>query len=633
MKRVYILIGLILFFFPISVFAHEGIEDYYIETTITEDGHMHVKELFVLNGEFNGYERIINYKNPSAPKFDGTKSSFEGSDIYNATGIEILKVKDIDITKGYTFNSINASGHEFKKTYSARKGDYGVYTVETRSNGYSILIYNPSNGSRKAFYIEYLVKNVVINHLDVNEVGWNIFSEEQNEYINNLEMIVNIPGNKTELRAWAHGPLHGEVDPIEKDKIKVKVTKLAPNTPIDIRFIFDKDLVKTLKNTNVRALNYILEIEKQLADEANALREKEQQKLKREKLIGNILTSLNISWLVGLIILIIYVYKNYDKEHQSSFKTKYFRDFPADYGPEIVGYLVNKKITGSDVSNSILNLINKKAISYEEIKKRNFIFKCDVDTTINRSDLTESEKILIKWLFKKIGNGTEVKLNEIKKEAKRNHSLFLGQYEKWKNEVLVEANSYNFFEDNSTIKTYSILYSILGIVLFIFSINYPVNPIFEIILVLAVIISIIYFALITKRTKHGNEDYQKWLGLKRFLKDFGNFKARDLPQIALWEKYLVYASVFGIAKKLSDKMKLKINEISNNNLNDIGFDIYYLNIAARLNYALSSTITSAYKDAVNSNIAHTRASSGGGFGGGFSGGGGSFGGGGGGGRF
>ena len=57
-----ILIGLIvLLFSPVIVNADVDYEitDYYIESHILDNGDLKVKELFVLDGYFNGYERDI----------------------------------------------------------------------------------------------------------------------------------------------------------------------------------------------------------------------------------------------------------------------------------------------------------------------------------------------------------------------------------------------------------------------------------------------------------------------------------------------------------------------------------------------------------------------------------------------
>jgi uncharacterized membrane protein len=126
------------------------------------------------------------------------------------------------------------------------------------------------------------------------------------------------------------------------------------------------------------------------------------------------------------------------------------------------------------------------------------------------------------------------------------------------------------------------------------------------------------------------------MGLNRFLKDFGKFKTRDLPQIELWEKYLVYAVVFGSAKKLAKTMEIKFSEMpeSSYTVGDYLFDITYLRMLNNLNYNISQGVSRAVSTALSTKaISESSTSSGGGFGGGFSGGGGFGGGGGGGGRF
>src|SRR5699024_494582 len=73
--------------------------------------------------------------------------------------------------------------------------------------------------------------------------------------------------------------------------------------------------------------------------------------------------------------------------------------------------------------------------------------------------------------------------------------------------------------------------------------------------------AMIYFLTFTRRTKEGNELYAKWKGLRNFLNDFGKFETKDLPQIALWGKYLVYAMTFGCADKLMKTMQIKVQDL------------------------------------------------------------------------
>ena len=153
--------------------------------------------------------------------------------------------------------------------------------------------------------------------------------------------------------------------------------------------------------------------------------------------------------------------------------------------------------------------------------------------------------------------------------------------------------------------------------------------IYLLILLLSVIL-LVFLYNNKKRTIEGTYEYKKWKAIRNYLRDFGSFNDKEVPEIELWEKYLVFATLFGCSKKILKVMKLE--EIENPNMPS---DIYY---NFRLANTITRTITSSYASARSVYAAENSSSgggysSGGGGGGGFSSGGGSFGGGGGGGRF
>ena len=159
MKKIYLWFICFLFLFiPGKIFAYqEGISSFYIDATVIDNGDMQIKELIILNGEFNGFERIINFSNSRLGNFDGSLNSFSGSNIYNGSDIELITIKNIDVEETSGFDTIYNSGDNFKKVDSANSGDYGKYTVTNRYNGDTYRIYNPSKGKVRGFYIEYKV--------------------------------------------------------------------------------------------------------------------------------------------------------------------------------------------------------------------------------------------------------------------------------------------------------------------------------------------------------------------------------------------------------------------------------------------------------------------------------------------
>lgn len=109
-------------------------------------------------------------------------------------------------------------------------------------------------------------------------------------------------------------------------------------------------------------------------------------------------------------------------------------------------------------------------------------------------------------------------------------------------------------------------------------------------------------------------------GLKKFLNEFSNIKDRESIEVNLWEEYLMYAQIFGIAEKVAKEFKkLYPDMITEEYYNDVIF-----------------IHTISYNGVQAASVAKSRAESYSSGGGGFSsggGGGGSFGGGGGGGGF
>lgn len=783
----------ILLFIPIYVNAY-GIENYYIDAEIQDNGDLIVSEYFNLTGSFNGFERIILFKNDDAYDFNPNLSSYGGSSLHNGNGLDILEVRAVDINDSFNFN--NVSGDIFNETSYADAGDYGVYSVNENYNGKKIRIYNPSS-ENKAFYIKYRIKNMGIKHKDVGELGWNILGDELRESISHLETTVHIPNNNKEIRVWGHGPLHGKTSIINKNTVKLEINGLSAYRAIDIRVVFDVNVLKnSTKLTNVNALDKILKYESSKAEQANYERENKDliainnaekslvefetnvtrityndaynnimeiintdkrneflERIKKTKILldskekeyaettlsvakktldvydyNEAKRAINeidindtkekltkelidieelikikekkaeiINYLIGVgtLFMISYlfyiIYKNYHKDPIVNFSHKYMREFPNNYSPSTVSYLMNGKINDNALSAEIMDLIRRKVIIANKIDKNNY------ELIINdRNNTNISDEKLMKLIF---NNATSISTKELKKYAKRHYYDFISKWDSYQRCQLNIAKDENLYEKNTKKKkeknkniglllfflcflfpitlvflpfaTISIVLIIIIVLILKKLINYINNPnkdlkkmgililsivfvalsiykiiainkgqifyngsyrIFVIIIIICPFI-ILYLFNGIKRTEKGALLYKKWDAFKNFLNDFGLFKDKEVPEIVLWEKYLVYATLFGCAKKIAEVMKIELEKM------EINYDYDFIDLY-NINNIISHTIFDSHNSAVHAkNIAESSSSSGGGFsssgggGGGFSSGGGSFGGGGGGGRF
>lgn len=609
-----------------------GIENFNMNVTVLPSGDLHVREAFSMNGTFNGIDREINFQNPSAPSFTGDIESLKGSSIYNGSDIELIQIRAIPNTDSMSWNDISNKGTVFKKVTNASAGTFGVYTENRDNNGVQYRIFNPSH-KNSFFYLEYIIKNMAISHNDVSEIGWNLFSANFRESIHYLNVDIFIPNNKNILRAWAHGPLIGNIALDGTEHIKITVDGIPAYTAIDTRFVFDQSwLIAPKKKTNIEALDMIIQLETELADQANEKREEirkqleEEQRKKKMKTI--FLVTIDFFWLGGLMIILYQVYKKHDKEYESTFKTQYFRDFPAEYNPSTVGYLFRQHISNDDLSACLLNLISKKIVTFEKIEKKNY----KLIYHEKEADMTDADRKLVKLIFQ----DSEITLSMLKKKAKSGYKTFINDFTKWKEAAKLEAINEKFFENKGHVKLKASLYSVFGMVFSIFT--FDCAFIVALITFLAGIASMIYFLSFIKRTKKGNEHYLKWKALKKFMEDFGRMDKKELPEIVLWEKYLVYAVSLGCADKLAKTMELRIKDFTTDmDMVNINYNIHMVRDMMVFNHVMSTSINSAINNAYSAqSIANSSNSSGGGFGGGFSGGfggGGSFGGGSGGGRF
>lgn len=679
MKK-YILFFLLLII-PFKVYASYT-SKYYVDVTVNEDGSLTFKEMISFDGSYNYFERRLYLKGNYKQFTGNSPSDFYGTDIYNAS--EITNICASSVPKEITdFDYVDNHNYCFDLTTNGYKGQKNKYTYDDTTSNKIIRIYNPSSQNEN-FYLEYTIKDAVVIHNDVAELLYNF---EWSEDILDYQVYLHLPNDSTTFRIYSHGPMQGENSLIDKKTAYAYWKDLEANAKTDIRIIFDKSLVPNgNKKSNVDALDKIVSYETDLANTQNELRENLKQDLirnavyyteyaeqhptrssynnaynyvelleettlkqellerlekvldkvsRQEKIVRTINLTIISIWFLGLIYLLYKFYKYHDKEYANNLPSEYYRDLPNAYGPEILGYLLTRSNIKSDyLSASIMELIRKKSLKidndYSDKKKFKII---DLKNEEVDKDLTSSEILLKKWFINDVGNGEYVTNDDIKKASKNDYEDFLSNYSTWKNDVIARGKAMNFYENNTWNKTKYSLYCLLGILIYLLVIKIDNTSNYTLIYTLCLpisIISFIYIVFSTKKTKEGNDDYNKWMAFKKFLLDFGRFQEKELPEIYLWEHFLVYATAFGIADKVRKSMEMKIKEYNLDTSNTY-IPVFYTN-----NVVIGDTIKNSITTGINKaqaeyNKAHSSSSSSGGFGGGasFGGGGGGFGGGGG----
>jgi uncharacterized membrane protein len=627
-----ILWGILIFLIPIIVKASSinyDITNFLIDATIEENGDLSVQELIVLDGNFNGYVRELQYKNSKLEDYELGNINFANSAIYNAEGIKNVVLKTRNVTNEIiSFDTFTKDFATLTKVVSEKIAKDGNYIYRKDNDLHSYKMYQSADDETIAFLISYTIDKAVVIHNDVAELYWTFIGNGFTDRINNLQIKIHTPkiSDQEQLHFWFHGDLTGESSLLDNQTILAQMKSLDKKSVIDARIVFPKELItfkERLRTSQTEAFDAIWQIEEELIESANRKRELMRQ-------VVNFAKGLTVFYYIALVILWIFIYIKYDKEYKSNFNSKYYREFTGEYNVEVIDYLMNKTITPNAMSASIMNLIYKKNIKAEEIadnsKKKKYLF-----TYLNNNGVTDTEQVLLDFLFEKVGKNNQFTTKDLEKYASstRTCEKFSKYYSEWKNCVTKDAERERFYETNGIPVVLGILLLLVTILIFMVIIYYHVNFIPSYFLLPTGIVFLIYTICIRKRTQKGNEDYLRWKAFKNFLKDFGSFKLKELPEVVLWEKYLVYATIFGLAQTVSQSMNVKMSEYQNiegiemlNGWDPLDFYIYS---------AVNNSISHSISTSVNASaIANSRNSISGG-GGGFSGGAG-FGGGGGGGH-
>lgn len=616
----------------------------YVSADLDILGSMHIKEAVVVRGELNGFRRTIKYKNSRLADWTAGKVDFANSSIYNARGIDVSKVSAMSIGKeDIGWNLLDLEYSDFSELTSASKGMSGVFTAEKIEDGAEIRTFNVNRSGYMVYYFEYYINQVAVLHNDCAEVYYTFFILDEDD-AENVNIQVTTPGySKSDVfGVWAHGPLNGNISPISDQTDDdgehlyrgaiASIDNYKAGEAIEIRMVFDRaqlagEFEKYLDDSEMDALTGIRKVEGDRAEEANRQRA-------FIKTVYNTTFIGGILYLIGLIALWIYMYLKYDKEHKVNFDMEYYREFTGDYNVEVVDYLFKQDITPEAMNASIMNLIYKKNIDIEELpnEKKNLIL---LDKS--RDNLNSTELILMELLFDTIGKEGRVSLKDIEKYSSKYSTAekFMRKYNAWKLSATSDAKKEGFFESLTVPRACASLYFLIGIIIFVLMLSFNIEPvIFPIAVLLLSIIFLIYVWTFKKWSLKGREHFLKWKAFKKFLIDFGTMDEKEIPEVKLWDKYLVYATVLGIAKEVQKSMKVRL---SNMNVDESMYSpsTFYMRDFYIMNSISNSMSTARTKsmNVISAENAKSNMSGGSGFGGGFSGGGGFAGGGGGGGGF
>ena len=502
-------------------------------------------------------------------------------DFYNTNKYPI---SDISVKNLKTNEQLEDLGYE---EYHVPEGKY--YAEEIKNNVVEVAFgtgKKKSSGNVK-FQISYKINNVINSYEDCQEFYWKFLDKSNGMMCKNISGTITLPrnlSNSENLLVWGHGNINGRIDKSGTNKVKFKIKNFSAGNMLEIRVV-TKEKMFNVEGKTFTMLNGIQKEETRWASKTN-------ENIKKNRIILIIILSIEV-----IILLFIFkdikTYFNINKSGNKIEKRnlEYFRDIPREEtstpGEGAFLYYFDNNFNWTDGKQSdvlaanILNLCLKGYISFEK-KLEDKIY---ISILKGKEDLKEDEKEIYNLIKDAIGKKESIEVKELQDFAKKNYDKYSAHVRSMVKHIKENLYSENII-DKKQEKLYDKTYSptptifagiFMAIIIFILMSLLPIidvgylaafgisirNNLLEIILVLVPIIAMLIIleqnrkkarGNVYKLTQKGEDEQAEWKGLSKYLKHYSLLNERGVFDIIIWEKYLVYATAFGISEKVIEEL-------------------------------------------------------------------------------
>lgn len=622
-KIVLILVPLLIFSSFIGVFELFDSNDIKINRydaiiDVNENGDMKVVETWDMHydGDYRVRFRDINYrKYPNDYPLvmdEDNRASFDETSV----NVRVWK-NDVEVTNtvrlGYSFLN------EFDELGERITCEPASFTCE------SLFVDFGSAGAMSGhvvFKYEYTILGAMTKYSNITELNWKLFDYMEAD-IDEANVTINLPSNSyavNQFFLFYHGKQDYQVDLISNTQLKLKVLEMNQNDFLEFRMLAPNPIFPNISNDHtvtddLMTLSYLLGYEE-------GLRLSYERQLATEK-------SLNLGLIIlapTMLIIALFSYFIFDKEHPKYEVNKYIFDLPSDDTPAEIGYLFHmQKVGDEDITATLLDLIRKGYInidSFEEASKtKDHGYMLLRVRDMDESKLLSHEKHVLTWFFDRIGNGTYVSTDEIEHYGSTSYeaaSSFTQEAKNFVSLVKAQGQTKDYFDSPRSkgrrlIKFLGLIPLIFATISVMLGVIYDANTTLALIVSLVIgVIYYIYVLSIKRRSIKGHELYLKWDAFKRYLRDFEGLENFTIPSVETWEHYLVYATTFKMAKSVMDQFRIKVSKLDGEHLDHYNRYYNYGLMTNRFNHVLYTS-----RMYVNKTIsAHSSSSSGGSSGGG-----------------
>lgn len=498
-----------------------------VDALIHNNGKVTITETWQIDfdGEFSRYERII-------PLNDGE----------HITDIHIY----ID-------------GKEATElTYDDGARPSGTYYANYTNDELILAIYMRAFYNTKTFVIEYTTNKATMCYKDVLEFNYNMIGDDWDydiEFVSGTITFPQVPNQSEDIYVWGHGPASGSVNVTSSTSVYYECEDFPSNTSLNIRLLLPSELF-SMEKINKEYLNEIVAEETKYAKQ-----EASRQKWEKFKLYFS--GGLGIVLGLGSILFLWIKRRRLLNEIQPALSPEYYRDLPSDLTPSEVIDLMNyvghdfdekNKFASTLMSLSLKGLINFEQYEKEGLFKNKTMTKMHILQNDEAYAKLKSHEITLYRFIEFAGKDGETTFDEIEALTKSRPRYCKDKLDSFRqgSRTSIEREGYL----DLRLKTGHLIF--IGIlVTCIGAVAVPFVPFFGIPMVICGVINIMLSGTTKRYTQKGADEVALWEAFERFLKEFTLMDEKELPELVMWEEYLVYATAMGIGEKVLKQLPEK----------------------------------------------------------------------------
>jgi len=320
-----------------------------------------------------------------------------------------------------------------------------------------------ASGELREFTLRFRVLGAVRVHRDVAELYYKFVGTGWDRASERVRVSIALPPEirRDELKAWAHGPLHGNLTTLPNNFVELSIDHLPPRQFWEGRVIFPAQYIPAALpalRDDREALPEILSQESRWAEEAN--RKRAEAVAHRQRQEAN--RAQYFSWLwFGMaagILFFLYMYQRFGRSLQNP-QMRITSKPPTEMPPAVANYTWNAhQLSGGALLATLFDLAGRDYLRLRHQKienKKNWFSSTKQEVTIffdeekirfEASALLPYERQLLEFLRTDLAkNRRRLGLEEIKKQSAK-FQKFFGQ---WKKAVALQAGEPKLYDSIS----------------------------------------------------------------------------------------------------------------------------------------------------------------------------------------